>query len=514
MTYLAIPIKVESAAVAQDLIAQAAQAGADIIELRLDYLTIPTADAVRQVVAEARQTGCKVLATCRADWEGGSFKGSEKGRNAILKQAVRAGADYVDIESACRADGEIQIESILGKTETKLIRSNHDFNELPGDWDKRLARLAQQQPDIAKIAYKANKITDCFAALDWLHSQQQQKHSAIAMAMGEAGTITRLLAKKLGAFLTFASLGDEQATAPGQVTAKDIRQLYRFDAVNAQTKLFGVVACPVGHSMSPAIHNAAFAETDFDGLYVPLLVAPHFSEFQGMIHAFCRRQWLHLRGLSVTIPHKENALRYLQTINGKIDSLAAKIGAVNTMIFSENGEVSGCNTDYPGALKAIMDGAKMGQGDFKGLPTAIFGAGGVARALVVGLTDLGANVTIYNRTAEKAEKLAAEFGCEAAPLEAIGDLDAKLIINCTSLGMTPNTNQCCVGAEAIKPGMIVFDTVYNPLQTQLLNYARAAGAVAIDGLTMFVNQAALQFELFTGQNAPTDIMRQVVLERL
>ena len=316
------------------------------------------------------------------------------------------------------------------------------------------------------------------------------------MAMGEAGMITRLLAKKLGAFLTFASLGDEEATAPGQVTTKDMRQLYRFDEVNPETKLFGVVACPVGHSMSPAIHNAAFAETGFDGLYLPLLVAPHFSEFQGMINAFRKREWLHLTGLSVTIPHKENALRYLQAVHGEIDPLAAKIGAVNTIVFGEDGRVSGCNTDYPGAIKAIMDGGQMGKGDFAGLLTAVFGAGGVARALVVGLTDLGAKVTIYNRTVEKAEKLAAEFGCEAAGLEAVGDLDAKLIINCTSLGMTPNTEQSCVKAEAIKPGMIVFDTVYNPLETQLLGYARGAGATAIDGLSMFVNQAALQFEMW------------------
>ena len=514
MTYLAVSIKVVNPAAAAELIQRALRAAADMLELRLDYLEDPTTEAVRAVVTAARETSLPLIATCRADWEGGVFHGSEKGRKVLLKQAVRAGVDYIDIESACRPDGEIQIDELIGKSPVKVIRSSHDFAGVPNDLSDRIVRIKAQKADVGKIAYTAEKISDSFVALDWIHSQHTDGKEVIAMAMGAAGQLTRLLAKKLGAFLTFACPDDADATAAGQVSIAAVHDMYRWSAIDCDTKVYGVIGCPVGHSMSPALHNAALEAKGFNGLYLPLLVAPTWAEFRALLDGFRERKWLHVQGLSVTIPHKENALRYVESTGGELEDLARKIGAVNTLTIDPDGFVRGYNTDYAGALDAITAGAGIERADLKGVPTAVFGAGGVARALVAGLVDVGAVVTIINRTAEKAVLLAQEFGATARPLSELQCRDAKVVINCTSLGMHPKVDGTAVPGELLKSDMFVFDTVYNPLETRLLREAKAAGARTVDGVAMFVNQAAVQFELFTGLHPPREVMRQVVMKHL
>ncbi len=183
--------------------------------------------------------------------------------------------------------------------------------------------------DIAKIVWLARSIRDNIEAFEILQSRQKP---TIALCMGEAGLISRVLAKKFGAFLTFASLRDESATAPGQVTIHEMKQLYRWDAIGPKTKVFGVVACPVKHSMSPAIHNAAFDQTGYDGVYLPMLVQPEYEAFKAFMESFLAFAPLDLTGLSITIPHKENALRYLKEKGAEIEPLAERIGAVNTII--------------------------------------------------------------------------------------------------------------------------------------------------------------------------------------
>jgi 3-dehydroquinate dehydratase/shikimate dehydrogenase len=278
--------------------------------------------------------------------------------------------------------------------------------------------------------------------------------------------------------------------------------------------LFGVIADPVGHSLSPAIHNACFTEKGMNKLYLPLLVEGGSLEFDTFIINARLRPWLHFHGFSVTIPHKQNALKYVGTNDGFIEPLAEKISAANTLLIGPNEQLAAYNTDYAGALDAITAGMGITRADFKDLPVAIVGAGGVARAIVAGLSDTGAEIRIYNRTVEKAEKLASEFDCEFAPLDDLRNMNAELVVNCTSIGMYPKVDATPVPEEALKANMAVFDTVYNPAQTLLLRQARNKGAKIIDGIAMFVNQAMAQFKLFTGAGGNADLMRATILENL
>jgi len=339
------------------------------------------------------------------------------------------------------------------------------------------------------------------------------------LCMGEAGLISRVLVKKLAGFVTFASIDPQAATAPGQLAIDTLKGLYRYDSLNVETELFGVIADPVGHSLSPAIHNACFAEAAMNRLYLPLLVQGGQREFDTFLDNVLARPWLDFRGFSVTIPHKHSALEYVRRHAGFIEPLADKIGAANTLLIerratSDERRLRAYNTDYAGALDAITQGLGIERNGLRGVPVAVIGAGGVSRAIVAGLTDAGAEVTIYNRTVARAQELAAEFHCQAASLDKLSHLDAKLLINCTSIGMHPHVDATPVPAEYLKPGMTVFDTVYNPAETLLLRQAREKGAKTIDGIAMFVNQAAAQFHLFTGRSADTDLMRKVVLDSL
>jgi len=245
MTYLAIPIKVESPGQAMELIRRAAAAGAEMLELRLDYLAEPTPEVVRQVVAAAKDTALPVIATCRGRWEGGAFAGDENERNCLLAQAVMAGADHVDIEAAAR----MEVGQIAGDFTVKVIRSFHDFDGVPSDLSDCIERIEALGPDVAKVAYTARTASESFAVLDWMHAQALRGQQVIAMAMGEAGLITRLLAGKLGAFLSYATLADAQGTAPGQVTIEEMTGTYRWGRVVSDTTVYGVIGYPIGHSL-------------------------------------------------------------------------------------------------------------------------------------------------------------------------------------------------------------------------------------------------------------------------
>jgi 3-dehydroquinate dehydratase / shikimate dehydrogenase len=496
MTFLAVAIQVKNGAQTSAAITSAINGGAEMLELRLDYLENPTLQAVADIISHARQGGLPVIATCRPDWEGGQFSGGEQERLRILEEAARIGADYIDIELLADA-GELGARQII---------SNHDFEQLPGDFAERWAKIRQRRPAVAKIAYMARHIDDCFAGMDML----RQYPGSIALAMGQEGLITRLLAKKLNGFLTFASLGEGANTAPGQISLEQFKTLYRWDKINADTKIYGVIGCPIGHSKSPLIHNAAFTATDFNGLYLPMLVEDSFERFSALLDGIRQRRWLDVGGFSVTIPHKHNALRYIQDNQGQVEPLAEKIGAVNTILLDDNGMPSGFNTDYAGAMDAITNTLGIERRDLQALPVAIIGAGGVARALVAGLTDAGAEVTIYNRTGQKAQTLAQQFGCSWHGLEQLPQSKAKLIVNCTSIGMYPHIDNSPIPAEVIKPGMVVFDPVYNPAETKLLKLARQAGALTITGQEMFLNQAALQFKMFTHKEPPLSVMREII----
>jgi 3-dehydroquinate dehydratase/shikimate dehydrogenase len=391
---------------------------------------------------------------------------------------------------------------------SRLILSHHDFQAVPDGLADLARRIEDSPADVVKIAFLAGGPQDGLLALDVVRDCSKP---AIVLAMGQAGMVSRVLAGKVGAFGTFASLGQLDASAPGQPSLAEMKNLYHWDRMDSRTQVFGVIGHPVGHSMSPAIHNAAFAETGINAVYLPLPVQPGWENFERFMRAVLDRSHLDWRGLSVTIPHKENALRFVGAKN--CDALAVKIGAVNTITINPSGSLRGDNTDYAAAIDALCSAMSIAREGLAGRAVAVLGAGGAARSIVAGLRHYGAEVTIYNRTIRRAEMLAEEFTCQAAGIDQANSAQAEIIINCTPIGMYPKTDASPI-AKLPPPAKVVFDTIYNPLATVLLGQARRAGCQVVSGLEMFVNQAVAQFEIWTGQSAPAKVMRQVVLDQL
>ncbi|HEV2293315.1 MAG TPA: shikimate dehydrogenase [Tepidisphaeraceae bacterium] len=508
MTLLCVPIFVESPEQVKRDAALAAEAGADIVELRLDTLSEPIV---------LPNLSIPYIVTCRPTWEGGESDLSD-GQRLDLLGAMSESAAYIDVELETYSRRPNVAD--LVHHPNRLIVSAHDFRGRPR-LDTIIVSMAERLANVHKVAWMARSIRDNVEALEII---EQRMRPTIALCMGEAGLISRVLAKKFGAFLTFASLRDESATAPGQVTIHDMKRLYRWDALNAKTKVYGVVGSPIMHSMSPAIHNAAFETAGHDGVYLPLLVNPGYESFKAFMESFLAFVPLDLSGLSITIPHKENALRYLKEKSAEVEPLAEQIGAVNTIVIDRTDgrlRLRGLNTDYAAILDMITSTLKIQRTDLADKRVAVIGAGGTGRTAVAALAAHGVTVVVYNRTKERADELAKEFDgttgkVVSARIEKLCDSCCEIFINTTSLGMHPNVDASAFGERIPKlsPQTLVFDTVYNPMETQLLKQAKAAGAIAVGGVEMFVRQAARQFEVWTNQPAPTDVMRRVIEDRL
>ena len=511
VTRLAVPIAAQDVEQAKRQIEAAEACGAEILELRTDYLKELSVDLVKRLIGEARGGALPLIVTCRDERQGGVKPYAEELRIDVLVGALRAGAEFIDLEfenfKVAKMQDRIK-QALSQRPKARLILSAHNFETKFDDISELHRQILDAHPAaIPKLIYTANHINDCFEAFDLLHNAGGE---VIVFCMGEGGLISRILAKKLNSFVTFASIDRKRATAPGQLRVEQLRGDFRYDHINSATELFGVIADPVGHSLSPAIHNACFADEGMNRLYLPLLVEGGREEFDEFLDNVLSREWLDFRGFSVTIPHKTNALDYVKVRGGDVEPLAERIGAVNTLIIKANGKLAAYNTDYSAALDAITSTLEIDRVDLSGLEIAVVGAGGVARAIVAGLSDVGANIRIYNRTVERGERLAAEFDCDFAPLDKLANLDAELLINCTSLGMYPNVDATPVPQQCHKKDMAVFDTVYNPVETLLLKQAKEAGAKTIDGLSMFVNQALAQFRLFTNQDANPNLMRRTI----
>jgi 3-dehydroquinate dehydratase / shikimate dehydrogenase len=473
--------------------------------------------------------GVPVIVTCRPRREGGLSDLPDTDRLLILARAAENGAAYIDLELD-RTIGQAQpyIEQVPRERRPGLIASSHDFTSRPDRLYNILAEMNASVAEINKIVWTARTVRDNIEAFELLTTRNKP---TIALCMGDAGIISRILAKKFCAFLTFASLAGGAETAPGQITIDDMKRLYRWDAQTAGTKVYGVVGSPVMHSMSPALHNAAFGHVNHDGVYLPLLVNPGYESFKAFMESFLAFAPLHLSGLSITIPHKENALRYVKEKGGEIDPLAESIGALNTIVIDRPAQDSalgtqdlslhGFSTDYSAILDSITTALNVTREDLKNYRVAVLGAGGTGRTAVAALAHYGATVVVYNRTFERAEALADEFTGKtgkvvAARMEKLCDSCCAIFINTTSLGMHPNIDASPIDGLNVqfRPDHLVFDAIYNPIQTRLLRIAQAAGAKTINGVEMFVRQAAGQFEAWTHKTAPTALMREVVERRL
>ncbi|MBC8109290.1 MAG: shikimate dehydrogenase [Anaerolineae bacterium] len=513
MTQLCVPIFVEGIEQAKRNVAAAIEAGADIVELRLDLVAnYADVNVIRAGLS------VPMILTCRSVAEGGDDERSDEERIAFLEKASASGTPYVDVELQMYQ----RVPAIEADIPRQLIISVHDFKGRPSRLYSLIDEMNRSRASVNKIAWQARSIRDNIDAFELLQSRQK---STIALCMGEAGLMSRVLAKKFGAFLTFASLRPTEATAPGQPTIEEIKCLYRWDAINEKTKVFGVVGSPIGHSMSPAIHNAAFDSTGFDGVYLPMLVEPSYESFKAFMESFLAFPSLDLAGLSITIPHKENALRYLQSKGAAIDPLAQKIGAVNTIVItpavSVGAQLRGFNTDYNAILDCITDKLNISRDQLSDYRVAIIGAGGTARTAVAALAEYGATVVIYNRTRDKSDALANEFNNRsgrvvAARMEKLCDSCCHIFINATPVGMSPNVDASPLDGQTVHftPDTLVFDTIYNPAETKLLRQAREQGAKTIGGSEMFIRQAAEQFRIWTGVDAPVQVMRQALQTRL
>jgi len=515
MSYLAVPIGANNPGQARRQIEIAASAGAELLELRVDYFENLNAVMLKNLISQAKRTNLPIIVTFRDKKQGGVNEYPDSFRFDMLAGALREGVDFIDCEyeSFTSSPEREKIESTLSENQnSRLILSAHEFKGKFSDINSLCRDVRAAYPKaVPKLVYRANHINDCFEAFDLLHENGTEK---IVFAMGRAGLIARILAKKLGGFVTFASIDEQAATAPGQLTVRQLKELYRYDSIDEETEFYGVIGSPIVHSMSPAIHNAAFEKADLNKVYLPVLLEGGLQEFRQFMDNIIERDWLSFLGFSVTIPHKQNALNYVKQKQGFIEPLAERIGAVNTLIIDEQGKPNAYNTDYAAALDAVISCLNISTGDLKYLSVAIIGAGGVARAVVAGLSDAGAKIRIYNRTVSKAEKLAEEFNCQSSGLDELKKLDAELLINCTSIGMHPNVDSTPVPKEYLKKNMAVFDTVYNPPETLLLKNAKDTGCKIVDGPSMFVAQATTQFKLFTGENANTKLMRKTVCNLL
>lgn len=464
-----------------------AQNGAKLVELRLDC--IQTKPNLSRLLADKP---CPVIITVRRLKDGGHWQHSETDRVMLLRQAIAAGVDYVDLEEDVAA-------SIPRFGKTKRIVSLHNFQETPKDLSEIHSRLAGLNADIVKIATMANSPLDNIAMLSLV---KNAKVPTVGICMGDMGTPSRILTGKFGAPFSFASFHAERTLAPGQLSFEQMKDIYNYEQINADTEVYGVIADPVGHSLSPLIHNAGFRNLNLNKVYVPFRVP------REMLGPFIRQcETLGIHGLSVTIPHKEEILKYLK----KTDDATKEIGACNTVVF-RSGETLGLNTDYTaamGAIDKVFGGTETAHG-LAGKVALVLGAGGVSRAIAWGLKRRGVDVVITSRTNEKAEELARKLGCRSVSWAMRHSLTPRLIVNGTPLGMHPNVNETPYEAHYLREGVVVFDTVYNPEQTLLIKNARDVDCTTITGVDMFVGQAALQFRHFTGQDLQHEPLRQVV----
>lgn len=492
--------------------------GGGMIELRCDTAT------PRQMLEAMEFAHLPVIVTVRPMWEGGQCGKDDEYRIGLWEAAMEAGAEYVDVELLAWERKIAVRERICEAAEkhgTRIILSTHAFEGRPKDLEARVGRLRRiKQADVLKIAWQAESILDGIEALSMLERlMREDSRPAVVLAMGEQGAISRLLSKKFGAAFTFAAISPDQQSAPGQPTVKDLLGMYRWNSQNAKTPVFGVAGWPIGHSKSPAIHNAGFDALHLPGVYVPLPIRPDL--FAGAVDGLRGVPGMHLSGLSVTIPHKQHAFRYVCDRGGKVDDLSWQIGALNTLVFEPAGSppagaLRGFNSDLEGALDALALGWSGNRADLAGKRVAVIGAGGAARAIVAGLAGSGATVVIYNRTLAHAEALAADFAQSgnviSAPWPALPSADADAFINCTPLGMSPEVDSSPLESapESWNAQTVVFDTVYNPPMTRLLKIAQERGAKIIPGTEMFIRQAAAQFLAFTGAPAPLETFRSVL----
>ncbi len=535
MTLLAHSIAVNSDDDVEPALRRAAggvTSGARLVEWRIDGLG-ERPGATASAEALVRESPAPCIVTCRSVDEGGRYGGGDEARGPLLEAlvlgdrpprslALAGGASLRHPALSRRFAGALETGRHGRDLHTSLILSVHDFDRRPPDLLQRIeAMVAEPACAVVKVAWRARSVRDNLEIIDLLGERQRPM---IALCLGPFGLMSRVLAPKFGGLLTYATDRPGEETAPGQPTIDELHNVYGFGRIGAQTRVYGVAGWPVEYSLSPAIHNAGFRAVDHAGVYLPLPIPEEYEHFKATMGSLVDHEGLGFRGASVTAPHKENLLRFVGERGGGIDESARSVGAANTLAVLDDGSIECRNTDAPAALATL--GAQLGlePQTLGGLRVAVLGAGGVARAVVAGMSRAGAEVVVFNRSAERAQALADQFngrstssGAAARVVcgrpDALGGGGFDVFVNCTPLGMAggPAPAKSPLPDDVPLSGEVtVFDTVYTPRRTPLIARAEAAGARTIRGLDMFLRQAAMQFQWWTGKEAPREVLEEAI----
>jgi 3-dehydroquinate dehydratase/shikimate dehydrogenase len=468
---------------------EAAKRGAKLLELRLDFLA-RSPDFKRLLATKP----CQMVATVRRRGDGGRWAGDEEERRMLLRQAIAAGFDWVDLE----CDVADQIRRFK---DVKRIVSYHNIHEVPEDLEKIYEKMCNQDADVVKIAVMAQQIEDNVRVLGLL---KKAPKPTVALCMGEIGTPSRLLMGRFGGAFTYAAFNKERGVAPGIISFDELTNLYHYEEMNGQTAYYGVVGDPVAHSLGPQIHNRAFKQLGVNAVYLPIRVPR--GQMPDLLKHFDTRV---VKGYSVTIPHKEAA-----AILAEVQDEPVRLTqAANTLVHTIEGWKA-YNTDYQAVIDTLSANlpahVPQSSNPLLSRTVLVLGAGGIARAVAHALHREGAVVLIANRTADRAHKLAEEVGCRSIEWAARHSVLCDVLVNCTSVGMHPHLDESPIHQSFLKETLTVFEVVYTPETTLLVKEARARGCHVITGVDLFVRQAAKQFELFTGKPAPLELMQQTI----
>ena len=475
--------------------AEAALKDSRFFEFRLDSLPKPAAAIpyLRQFLSEHRDV--TAIATCRRKQHGGNFVGSLASELGVLTDAAGAGCQIVDLEVESAEEAkEAQVEKLRSAGASLLI-SFHDFARTRS-LEHAADRIGAFKPDYVKVVSTARTLADNLAVLRLIEDRSLSAH-VVGIAMGEEGILSRVLGPRAGAAFTFASVSEGSETAPGQMSAHTLVNQYRLDHLDQATRIFGVAGNPISHSLSPLMHNTAFHREIVNAVLLPLKVRS-LDDLLTVVRE------LPLAGVAITMPLKEEVLPHL----ANMDPLTARIGACNTLRTGADGKLYGFNTDVAAVVRPLEKRLRL-----KGARVAVLGAGGAARAAVFGLVEQGAEVFIVNRTHENAVTLARQSKAKSLKHELFAKQHFDVLINSTPCGMKGFKQTMPIAENELNAGL-VFDMVYNPLETPLLKLARSRGIPVVTGVEMFVQQGARQFEIWTGKPAPETEMLRVVEHEL
>lgn len=465
------------------------------VEFRLDLLTHPAAAIPKLKSFLYERSEVTAIATCRRAAAGGKFKGTIAAELEVLENAALAGCHLVDVElQTVEHLKPAQLDQLRSRG-AALIVSWHDFDGTK-DLDAIFERMRPFAPEFMKIVSTAKSLTDNITMMRFLERRRDEAE-LIGISMGEQGTISRVLGLRAGSVFTFASANAGEETGPGQVDVRTLKDVWRIGHIDASTKVYGVVGNPVQHSLSPLMQNIAFRRETVNAVFLPLQTT-RVDDLLALVRE------VPLEGLAVTMPFKTEILKHLE----KTDAISEKIGACNTVVRAQDGKLYGFNTDVAAAVRPLERRLSL-----KNAKVLVLGAGGAARAAVFGLVERGAEVTILNRTPEAAKKLARQGKAKTLRREQLAKASFDAIVNATPMGMRGVKPACPLEAKELN-ARLVFDMVYNPIETPLLRMAREKGLAVVTGVEMFVHQGARQFEIWTGKPAPEGEMLRAVVHAL